>query len=201
MEKMARRTGREKSRKIGRIWELEKIGEVGECLGVGELEKIENWGGKIEKFSAYRRAEWRKIETATGWRRQKIEKKSRKNRESRRKMEKIETESGGFWGLIRGFWRVWGLRACRFGSIQGAGSVDSFGARGLCITSRFGRRQFCGSFPAWLARMAGASGVPSVRLGVVGPVQGFRLLCLLDLAARFFRRQFGRGSSVAVAVQ
>ena len=133
-----------KLRKSAEFGKVEKIGEVGECLGVGKLEKIENWGGKIEKFSADRRAEWRKIETATGWRRQKIEKKSRIETKNGENRDGIRRFLGADPWLIRGFWRFLGLRACRFGSIQGAGSVDNFGARGLCITSRFGRRQFCG---------------------------------------------------------
>ena len=66
----------EKNRQdLGNRRKLEKFGN---SWAMGKVEKIENWGGKIEKFSADRRAEWRKnrdgggIETAEN--REKIEK-------------------------------------------------------------------------------------------------------------------------------
>ena len=68
--------GAKNREKSAEFWGIgEKLEKLGSAWAMGKMEKIENLGGKIEKFSADRRAEWRKIETATGWRRQKIEKK------------------------------------------------------------------------------------------------------------------------------
>lgn len=84
--------------------------------------------------------------------------KSRKNREklgkSRRKIEKMETGSGGFRWTIGALGRsVLGLLGVGRPVAAGGAAVDSSGAWHMWITCRFSLRQFCGSFPAWRWRV------------------------------------------------